>query len=309
MILSTFYLCSGLSDAFLELIVIGAIFLVIISIASSKSKKKESSQSSDSNNNSKNHFHSFTASNNISQSTKQIQAHESYPIIYNDSPFRDNLNYKQYECKAQFIETNRIRTKKIEAFSEDDAINELKKSGYTDPITLTPIPFDPPTDRQIEVCHEYGTAVPNKACKRDVSYIIDKEMDHDSNPNPELLSYATEMRVFLSYYIGKKALYNTIFDQLDIKDKIAFFVFCIYRFNSNDRTGNLNQSRYKADFYKFAEIHLQDKSFIQSMNHYKGEQLRYFGKMQVGNMICEGGSKNTNAYKEVMRFLQNQGML
>lgn len=314
MLLSTFYLCSGIMDSIfnflLNILGIALWGVIIYFIISRKRKSKQTNKSKNNHASTKSkRFHSFTTSNNISHSTKQINPKESYPIIYNDSPFCDNLNYRQYECKALFIETNRIRTKKIEAFSEEDAINELKSKGYTDPITLTPIPFDPPTDKQIEVCRDYGTVVPNKACKRDVSYIIDKDMDHDSNPNPELLSYATEMRIFLSYYIGKKALYNAIFNQLAIKDKIAFFAFCIYRFNSSDRTGNLNQSKYKADFYKFSESHLQDKSFIQSMNRYKGEQLRFFGKIQVGDSTYEGGSKSTSSYKEVMNFLQNQGIL
>ncbi len=127
--------------------------------------------------------------------------------------------------------------------------------------------------------------------------------------NPELIEYATEMKLYLSYYIGKKALYDHIFNQLELLDKIAFFAFCIYRFNSNDRCANLNKSYHKADFYKFANNHIEDKSFIKSMNRYAGNQLRYFGQIQIGNMVYDGGSKNTISYKEVISFLQNHGML
>lgn len=240
---------------------------------------------------------------------KQIYHRESYSVIQNDSPFCDNLNYKRYEYKALFTETNRMRSGKIEAFCEDDAITQLKEEGFTEPINLTQIPFDSPTDAQLEACKAHNTTIPRKACKIDVSYIIDKEMEHDSVPNPELISYATEMKIHLSHYIGKKALYNHIFNQLNVKDKIAFFVFCIYRFNSNDRCGNLNKSYYKTEFYQFADSHMNESSFIKSMNRYSGEQLRYFGKLQVENTILEGGSKNTIAYKEVLEFLKLKNLV
>ena len=303
MLLSHFNLWSELTDIFLGAVVLGAILLVIFSIVYAKSSKNKSVQ---------NYTYSDStttgSSNKIVNSAKQIQPHESYSIVYNNSRFNDNLNYKRYECKALFIETNRMRKKIIEAFDKEEAINELKSIGFTEPIILTQIPFDPPTDAQIEACRNHGTTIPYKACKVDVSYIMDKEMEHDSIPNPELIDYANEMKFHLSYYIGKKALYNYLFNKLELLDKIAFFAFCIYRFNSNDRCANLNKSYHKADFYKFANNHIEDKSFINSMNRYEGEQLRYFGKIQIGNMICDGGSKNTISYKEVISFLQTQGM-
>lgn len=305
MLLSHFNLWSVITDIFLEVIIGSTVLLVLIFIwvtRSPEDKSVENSTYSNSNN-------TTGSSNKIVKSAKQIQQHESYSIVYNNSRFNDNLNYKRYECKALFIETNRMRKKIIDAFNESDAINELKNIGFTEPINLTQIPFDPPTDAQIEACRNHGTTIPYKACKVDVSYIMDKEMEHDSIPNPELIEYATEMKLYLSYYIGKKALYDYLFNKLELLDKIAFFAFCIYRFNSNDRCANLNKSYHKADFYKFANNHIEDKSFINSMNRYEGEQLRYFGKIQIGNMICDGGSKNTISYKAVISFLQNQGML
>lgn len=252
-------------------------------------------------------------SNSYNRSTnkaKRIPEHRKYNIIYNDSPFQDNMNYRLYQCKAVFAKTNRTRTRKIEAFSEDEARAAIKELGYLDPIEITHVPFEPPTDMQRAACQEHGTSIPTKACKADVSYIIDCKMKSDSVPNPELLKYATEMKIKLSYYIGKKALYTCIFDHLEQRDKIAFYVFCVYRFLSNNRCGNLNRSVHKDLFYDFADKKLSDQSFVKSVNRHSGDELRYFGTIYVNNYECNGGgSKNTIAYKETKKFLEENHLI
>lgn len=241
---------------------------------------------------------------------KKSSLNDKYSIIYNDSPYPDNLNFRRYECTGVFAETNRKRTRKIEAFTEDDALEEMKSTGFVEPITVKQIPFDPPSEAQIEACRKYHTIIPDKACKIDVTYIMDREIENDSIPNPDLLRYATEMKITTSYYAGKRNLYCNIFRSLDLRDKIAFFAFCIYRFLSKDRYGNLNHSPHKDLFYSFADTKLSDKSFITSMNRYSGDQLRYFGEYRVGNTVYDnGGSKNTTAYKAVLKFLEEQHLL
>jgi hypothetical protein len=134
--------------------------------------------------------------------------------------------------------------------------------------------------------------------------IISKDIERDYIPNPELVQYATEMHIKLSYYIGKKALYRGIFKCLDPRDKIAFFIFCIYRYLADDRCGNLNKSFRKEYFYRFADQKIDDKRFIQSMERYSGDDLRYFGTHYSNGRELVGGSTRTIAYNEAVAFLR-----
>ena len=246
----------------------------------------------------------------VSSQNKEVSSRNKYNVIYNDSPFPDNLNFYRYECSAIFAETNRKRTRKIEAFSEAEALEQMRSEGFVDPITIKRIPFDPPTEPQITACKQHHTEIPTKACKLDMSYIIDRSIENDSIANPELLQFATEMKIATSYYTGKRTLYCNIFNALDLRDKIAFFIFCIYRFLTKDRCGNLNRSQFKDIFYNFSDVMIENQSFVKSMNRYSGDQLRYFGEYNIGkDTYCYGGSQNTMAYKSAVQYLRKQHLL
>ena len=141
-------------------------------------------------------------------------------------------------------------------------------------------------------------------CQYDASAILSRKYDNDSIPNPELLLYATECHLKSSYYIGKKALYDLIFSNLDLRDKIAFFVFCIYRYTTNDRQGNLNKSPHRDLFYAFSDDNITNDAFIKSMNKYSGRELRFFGTLTIDHVQTTGGSTRTIAYKTAIEFLR-----
>ena len=241
--------------------------------------------------------------NPVYKASARRDYHSEYAPLHNDSPFEDNMNYQRYVCHAVFKETGRKRKRILEGFSPSDVRYQLIEQGYEAPFEIEQIPFAPPTPNQISSCREYGTYIPGDACSEDVHYIINRVSHHDSIPNPELMTYATEMHIKLSYYIGKRRAYTIIFDTLKNEDKTAFFIFCVYRFLSDDRRGNLNQSPYKNIFYDFAKAKQSDKSFLRSMNRYRGSDLRFFGELRANGTIHTGGSKNTIAYKEARKFL------
>lgn len=228
----------------------------------------------------------------------------TYEVFHrNKDGFCDNMNYKIYQCKGLFGKTNRKRTLKIEAFSEAEAKEQLKQGGFIEPFEIERIKFPEVTDNQRSVL---GNISLEDICQFDASAILSKQYDKDTNPNPELISYATECGIKFSYYIGKKALYDLIFNTVDLREKIAFFVFCIYRYTTDDRQGNLHNSLYKDYFYIFAEKNMANDNFIKSMNKYNGHDLRFFGKLTVNNTQISGGSTNTNAYKTVIAYLKQQ---
>ena len=182
-------------------------------------------------------------------------------------------------------------------------------SGFLEPIEIEEIPFPPATEAQINAIREHQHHVPQNICKDDASAIISKSMDNDATPNPELFTYATEQKIMVSYYTGKKALYNIIFYHLELDDKIAFFAFCLYRFYSDDRNSNLNHSPYKDIFYEYAKQMHENPSFLNSLKRMNGEDLRYWGKIKVNGRVYTGTSTNTIVYRETYNYLKKKNLI
>ena len=216
--------------------------------------------------------------------------------------FCDNMNYKRYKCKAIYSKTNRKRTVTIDAFGIEDVNNQLTQQGFLEPFEIERIDFPVVTAAQRDVL---GGMSYIDVCQYDASALIDKKIKHDTVPNPELLDYATSQKIKLSYYIGKKALYDLLFMKLELREKIAFFIFCIYRYTTDDRQGNLSKCSHRDLFYKFADENISNAQFIKSMNTYNGTELRFFGTMTVDGVGLTGGSKRTIAYKTATEFLKN----
>ena len=237
------------------------------------------------------------------ETTTYVPRISSYEVYHRPKDhFIDNMNYRIYRCKGLYLQTKRKRSVNIEAFDENDATEQLRQAGFAEPFEIERIPFPEITDSQKEAL---GNIYLGDVCQYDASEILGRQYSNDSVPNPELISYAIGCGMKFSYYIGKKALYDQIFRTLELKDKIAFFVFCVYRFATDDRKGNLNTHLYRDLFYTFAEENRANESFIKSMTKYSGKELRYFGTLTInGTTSYDGGSKNTIAYKTAISFLK-----
>ena len=237
------------------------------------------------------------------KTTPSVTISEKYNVYHRSyDGFADNMNCHLYKCRALYINTKRMRTiKDIQAFDEDGVIEQLKRLRYTEPFEIERVSFPEASDAQKEVL---GNIYYGDVCMYDASALISKKDDRDSVPNPDLLEYATECKICLSYYIGKKALYDKIFWALEGRDKIAFFVFCVYRYTTDDRRANLNKSPHRELFYTFADDNLSNDSFIKSMNRYSGRELRFFGTLTINSRHITGGSTQTIAYKTALEFLR-----
>jgi len=187
---------------------------------------------------------------------------------------------RHFEIRALYSQTNRKRTVIIMDDDKESAIEKIKKKGYLEPFELLNEYFYPPTKEQLKYAKSLGIRVPKDASQEDVSEMIARMVNNDSAPNPELFEFANEIGLDFSGYIGKKALYNLVFFYLQTEDKIAFFIFCVYRWLSDDRNGNLNKHQHRELFYDFAKQQINNKKFIESLYEYKGEEIRFFGKMK-----------------------------
>lgn len=245
--------------------------------------------------------------------TKELNNPAKYSIIHKNGSFKDNMNYNLYSVKTRSASTNRMRTNEIGAFDEKEVIETMHKQGYIGDIEIQQIPFPDITEAQREycqdLCQEENRPFYSDMCKYDISYYISQLVDHDSVPNPDLIEFATNRKMKFSYYIGKKSLYNLVFNCLEPLDQIAFFAFSIYRYNSSDRNGNMDKSIHKDVFYELARQQLNNDSFIKSLHRYRGEDLRFFGKMSVNGWEVTGGSKATIAYKTTFAFLHEERLI
>lgn len=220
-----------------------------------------------------------------------------------------NLTY--FEIRAKYTPTNRFRKTTILARSEEEAIEKLKAYGYTEIESITPYPEDPPSQRQIAYATSLGIQIEPGYCKKDVSALIDRKLTPQSDPNPGLVDYASEHQFIFSKFIGKKSLYDLVFFRLTPEEKIAFFIFSVYRFLSNNREANLNKSPYRDLFLqKSAEWSAQDNMFKSLINNYTGPDLRFFGTLVLTNgQQAQGGSTSTLIYRETVKFLKSQGLI
>ena len=180
---------------------------------------------------------------------------------------------KYFEIKAVYSKSNKTRKRQIVAKDKESAIEKMRVEGYIDPFEVIEY-IEPPTENQLEYAKALKISVPPDASKADVSALIDRAKFDYSDPNPELVEYANEIGLIFSDYIGKKGLYNTIFDNLYQEDRMAFFIFCVYRWLSDDRKGNLNKHTHRDLFYEFASHQMQNDKFRISVNEYRGEDIQ-----------------------------------
>ncbi|GIO39093.1 hypothetical protein J41TS12_39540 [Paenibacillus antibioticophila] len=219
---------------------------------------------------------------------------------------------RYFEGTALYSITKRKRSVHIKANSIEEAKEQLLIDGYLEPINIEAVPLEVPSERQLEYARGVGISFPDDIDGYDLSALLSRYEKNDKyDPDPGLVDFADARNIEYSPYIGKKSMYNKVFDALELRDKIAFFTFCVYRYLSDDRHSNLDTSPLKEKFYSFADSQLKNSSFINSMNKYTGESLRYFGKMVIENegdweTEVYGGSTTTIAYKQTAEYLSSE---
>jgi len=211
---------------------------------------------------------------------------------------------KKFKAKALYLATNRQRTVTLTAKSEAEVVLQLKQSGYSEPFEITEELPEPATIAQIEYAKALRIDIPANPTKEDLSALIGRKVDNDGDPNPELVEFAMEKGLSFSVHIGKKALYNLLFNSLSLEDRIAFFAFSVYRWLSEDRRGNLETHPYAIDFYDFAREEISNESFVKSLDKYTGADLRFFGVLKFADGgETQASSTNTIAYKTCANFI------
>lgn len=215
-----------------------------------------------------------------------------------EDKFNDNMNYRLYAGTAVFLGTGRKRKFTIEAFSEAEAIEEAAKTGYDrGGMEIERIPFEPPTEAQLEAMKSHRNKVPEKACKIDVSFIIQKKADNQPDAEKALVDFATSQKVKFSYYTGEQSLYMCIWNSFSLNEKIAFYILCVNR----DLLKTWNFQEFQR-YLKLAERYSADERFMNSFKRYSAPGKSFLG------FRSDGESRNTNCYKIISGMLKGEGV-
>ncbi|MCF8459791.1 MAG: hypothetical protein K9G46_03640 [Flavobacteriales bacterium] len=213
-----------------------------------------------------------------------------------------------FEIRGTNVKTDRRKKVYVEAYTIEQALEAAKLKGLVEPFEINRHPPKPPTEAQLSYAKDLGAQIPSDATREDLRAIISKKLEGGGDPSLGLKEFAEGRGMLLSRYMGKKELYNIVFDELEERDRIAFFVFSMYRWASEDRRANMDTHPLKSNFYSISDRLLVNERFLTSLfENYRGEDVRFFGKIIADNGFESfGGSTNTLAYREVRNLLQSE---
>ena len=176
--------------------------------------------------------------------------------------------------------------------------------------------YEMPSHRQLAAAARYGIAVTPEMDAQDVSDLLSRHLRQDpKEPNPGLIEFARNRGLRFANGIGKKALYNRIWEQLPRYDKFAFFSFCVYRYLSEDRNiANMDKSPHKESFYKFADRCMKFSRYAECLEDFEGEELRCFGELIINKgesseEFIGGGDTDSDLYNDAVVFLLENGLV
>ena len=176
--------------------------------------------------------------------------------------------------------------------------------------------FEMPTRRQLAAAARYGITVTSEMDAQDVSDLLSRHLRQDpKEPNQGLIEFALNRGIHFANEIGKKALYNRIWEQLPRYDKFAFFSFCVYRYLSDDRNiADMDKSPYKESFYRFADRCMKFTRYTECLEDFEGEGLRCFGELIINKGedsedFVGGGNTDSDLYNDAVVFLIENGLI
>lgn len=117
------------------------------------------------------------------------------------------VNFAKFQVVGKNPNTNRKNKRIYCAKSEEEACAKAKDTdGLVEPFEITILPYEPPTQRQLDYAKSLEAIIPDGACKIDVSAIISRITDDDEEPAPIGLAKLGNMYGLLfSRYHGKKS--------------------------------------------------------------------------------------------------------
>lgn len=168
---------------------------------------------------------------------------------------------------------------------------------------------EPATDNQLAYAKKLGIEIPPGITKNEMSDAISARVDNDDPSAENYLEIAKKYRVYCTKHTGQKALFNRIFNVLNVKEReidlAAWFTYCVYLSIMRDREGGIIDS---PDHMIIREIAVDVSKFdniIASIKRYQGHDFLAFGDyMSADGYTNTGGSERTIAYQMVSAALR-----
>lgn len=223
----------------------------------------------------------------------------------------DNMNCDMYKFSAKYMKTKRMHKNHIVyVFNNENVEDAIRREGYCEPIEYIKEKFPRASDSQVLYLRDKGLLnQPTKLSVEDATAILSKYENRDISPSESFFKFVSDMHVPMSYYMGSERGYDTLFHQLELRDKLAFFVFSVYRHTKGSVNENMNISEHKSVFYQFADKVISDDAFLRSLEKINGAKLRGIGTAIGNGMTISGINRNSIAYKRVYEFLSEKELV
>lgn len=205
------------------------------------------------------------------------------------------LNYSIYKVKGT-DESGKRKSVIKTGVDEQQAIEKAARQGISPPFSVEILPYDPPTERQIECLKSHGTYIPDEITKDDASSMINRIVEDDlESPAIWLFSLAIGLKTNFSAFIGKQDLYENVIYQTNDRDRAALYAYAVQQRIKDESFENMLQDPNLDLFYRFADQAVQDPAIINSLKGREADDFLY-------------PRKGTAIYKAAEAFLANSGL-
>lgn len=215
-----------------------------------------------------------------------------------------------YEIRGKGIKSGRSRKRIYYANGEAEAKFMAEKDG-TVVEDLTKLPPPGPTCWQIECARELGIKPPENITSEEMTDLLNISRNKDKPATERHKDFARSYGITFSNYIGKKALFDRIYEELRKpgreKDMLSWFTFRVYReLMHSSVLREINQPDDQIIIEVVNEL-INQQSVIDSARRYSGRDLIWFGVFTGDNgFTYSGGSNRTIAYRKVASLLRER---
>ena len=215
-----------------------------------------------------------------------------------------------YEVTGTGRDSGRKRHRVYKALDEAHARAQAE-ADETIVASVTQLPPEPPTERQLAYAKDHGISVPAEASQEEVSDLIDAGLHRDKPAAPRFQAIAKRYGVVFTQYTGKKALFDRVFARLCKpgleEDMTAWFVFRVYRELVGGKPDASIKGPDEPVIRDIAKQLAQDQSVVKSIRRYQGRELVWFGEWTSPDReLHSGGSNNTISYKRAASLLREK---
>lgn len=182
-----------------------------------------------------------------------------------ESPSGGYLNYNRYQVKGINPKTGRKNTKRVDGFSENDAINFAKNEGLTEPFEVSIIQHEAPDpDYFKSVQKDFEIRLPDDMSNRDLYHLTNRLYEDDTvTPTKDFAKFATDNKIMFSRFIGEMVLCRLISLEVDKRTNAILFAYVVSQIESGSQIGDPRSSENYRLFSSFADIATEDSSTMK----------------------------------------------